>query len=60
MVKIFIENAAALKINLNIIDSSGLTGFHRACYHGHLDVVKIFIENAEALKIDLNIIDSDG
>ena len=45
VVKIFMENATALSIDLNKIDNDGLTAFHVACIKGSLDVVKIFIEN---------------
>ena len=52
MVKIFLENAAALSIDLNVTKSNGWTGFHYACDLGHLDVVKIVMENAKVLRED--------
>ena len=54
MVKIFMENAAPLRINLNAIEEDGMTAFHYACERGHTDVVKIFMENAPFLSLDLN------
>ena len=54
VVKIFMENAAALSIDLNRVDQSGVTGFYYACEKGHSDVVNIFMENASTLGIDLN------
>ena len=39
VVKIFMENAAALKIDLNAIDNSGLTGFHHACEDFHEECI---------------------
>ena len=57
MVKIFIENATALSIDLNTIDNYNKTGFYLACENGHLGVMKIFIENAEALRTDFEVTD---
>ena len=55
VVKIIMENAAALSIDLNAkcTDYSS-TGFHRACGRGHSDVIKIFLENELSLNLDLN------
>ena len=55
VVKIFMENAAALSIDLTkkCTDYS-TTGFHRACAKGHTDVIKIFLENELSLNLDLN------
>ena len=47
VVKIFLDNAAALSIDLNVMKSNGWTGFHYACDFGHLDVVKIIMENTK-------------
>ena len=54
MVKIFLENAVALSIDLNMKEDCGLSGFHIACGNGHLEVVKILMESALNLSIDLH------
>ena len=55
VVKIFMENAAALSIDLNTkCTDYNSTGFHRACGRGHSDVIKIFLENELSLNLDLN------
>ena len=60
VVKIFMENAATLSIDLNAKDSHGSPAFHQACREGHTDLVKIFMENACALGIDPNTPDEHG
>ena len=65
MVKSFIENAAALSIDLNIKNNKGSTAFHQACLNGHSNVIKIFMDgeysiSASALRIDHNRKDKYG
>ena len=55
MVKILMDNAANLGIDLNETDVYGRTAFISACINGHSAVVKIFMENAASLKIDLKM-----
>ena len=55
MVKIFLDNAANLSIDISKEADNGLTAFHVACFKGYSDVVKTFLENATALSIDLNV-----
>ena len=42
------------KINLNVKDSLGFTGFHLACSHGRKQLVEIMVRNSSRLKIDLD------
>ena len=63
VVKIFLQYAVTLNIDLNVKDKDGNTAFHLACQktacfwesnQGHSDVVKILIENAVTFGVDLN------
>ena len=54
VVKIFMQKASDLSIDLNTEDNDGITGFHHACESGDSDLVKIFMQNAADLSIDLN------
>ena len=53
VVKIFMENAAALSINLNAKSNNGVTAFHIACHWGYSDIVEVFVKNADTLSIEL-------
>ena len=55
VVKIIMENAAALSIDLNTkCTDYKCMGFHYACDRGHSDVFKIFLDNELSLNLDLN------
>ena len=54
MVKILIQTAAVLSIDLNAKRTNGKTASYLACQGGSSDVVKIFMENSTFLSIDLN------
>ena len=54
VVKIFMQYAATLRIDVNLKDKSGFTAFHWACRNRHSDIVRIFMEYAATLSIDIN------
>ena len=54
VVKVFMQNAADLSIDLNTEDNDGITGFHHACESGDSDIVSIFMEIPAALSITPN------
>ena len=58
--KIFMEKAATLGIDLNTKDNNGLTGFDQVCQRFDQDLVKMFFENATKLSFDLNAKDNMG
>ena len=60
MIRIFIEYASTLSIDLNQKTQNGQTAFHMACGRGQLEVVQIFMENSTPLSIDLSAEDNDG
>ena len=55
-----IEKSTDFKIDLNIQDESGRTGFHYACMENHLKLAEMLIQKSVEFKIDLNVQDSDG
>jgi ankyrin repeat protein len=60
VVRIFMEYASTLSIDLNQKTQNGQTAFHLACRRGHLELVKIFMENSTPLSINLSTKDNDG
>ena len=54
------KNSSDLKIDLNIKDIYGHTGFHRACNNGHSEIAEIIMKKSSELKLDLNIKDKCG
>ena len=57
VIKILMENAANLEIDIIGTDASGRTAFIRNCILGHSKLVKMFIENSG---INLNTNDDNG
>ena len=60
LVKIFMENAAILRIDLNIKNNFGTPTLHRACRNGKSYLVKIFMDYAGTYGIDLNRKNNNG
>ena len=54
VVKIFLKNAANLKIDLNKKCRDGFSAFNMACKNNRSEVVKILKKNSKALSINLN------
>ena len=58
MVELFLRNSIKYNIDLNAKDSlHGYTGFHFACFEGHVEIVEILVDNAEEFDIDLRVKD---
>lgn len=47
-------------IDVNAVNSQGLTAFYLATQHNRVENVKFFCENAKELKLDANTLDSNG
>ena len=54
MVQLLLDDHSE-RIELNVSDNSGWTGFMKACGRGHLDVAKLLLDHSEQRRIDLNV-----
>ena len=60
MVKLLMENATTMSIDLNAKSNIGCTGFHYACIYGQTSTVELLLNNADALHLDFNSKNNDG
>ena len=57
MLKLILDNAADLNIDMNAKDNQGLSAFHWICLRGDTELAKILVKNS---KLDFSARDNSG